>query len=76
MSNVIELARYRGSVGRGQHQQYVDSAQPGDDVIIIRRQQDGKYVADMQGAYRDSFLLAAEHVADLASKLCRAIRLP
>lgn len=74
MAKVVNLGAYR----RDRLASLRPPVPPGreDDMIVIRRRDDGTYTAQLFGAYATSFLLAMEHTSDLASNLARKERLP
>jgi hypothetical protein len=73
MAKVVNLGAYR----KDRLSRHRPPVPPGaqDDMIVIRRCEDGTYIAQMFGAYASSSLLAMEHASDLASTLARKERL-
>ncbi|MCA7083426.1 hypothetical protein K7G19_07410 [Cupriavidus sp. DB3] len=68
MSNVIELARYRGSVERGQHQ-----PKPPDGTILIQWQPDGTHSYSISGRYAQSFALTMQALNQVASRVATEV---
>ncbi|NSX05056.1 hypothetical protein [Cupriavidus gilardii] len=64
MSNVIELARYRGSAQREQHQ-----PKPPDGTITIQWQPDGTHAYSISGAYAISRQLAVQALVEVSAEL-------
>lgn len=71
MSNIIELARFRGKSG-AQQESY--ARPPFTGVIHFEHQLDGTYSVTYEGIYARSAPVAAEHLADALLQLTVEIR--
>lgn len=64
MSNIIELARYRGSAQRDQQQ-----PKPPDGTILIQWQPDGTHAYTLTGQYARSVSLTTRALAQLIEEI-------